>query len=900
MSNLLIKSLNLGLIDSVLNWLIGALTSLFQWLINFAIDLIVLIFAEVLYSIGLTLLSLVDFFQAFFNALCGLGTYYDSGVAVQGDPILTLITNKAVLQVFLALTIVAAIMLILTTIIAMVRTEFTTEGAKNTKGNIIGSALKSLAMFFVVPAACVFGIILSSGLLKAVYNATSGGDGVTAGAMVWYASSYNANRVRLESEGNTIVTPITFYEDNWLNSSNSKWAADFNINQGSDSERREAVANAIDNAFKNETEIGSQGPRGIGTISYSFTDLMEGDFSAFDEDEKRVNYYSYRNVILTEAYYSIRSMNFITMFLGGGIAVYIMFIAAFGLIIRLYKCAVLFMISAPITALTPLDGGAAYKNWRKIMVGSVLSAFSVVVAFNLIFLLIPIVSNINIFKPSGFTAVWNRLVSLIFVLTGLYSIKETSKWVASMLGIEDPLAAGSEIAGKVMGTVGKVGTFAGSVVGGTVAKSIGAGMRKNADKALSDAMEMEGPLKDEKGKLTAKGLAMQKAKDASDKADKVTGVGNKIAGAGREVIGKTITKNFNRLDDFLGGSGVFGGPDGGVGKFLSDKSGKLYGKGVNITSGIMSGGRLGTTEARKRFAVTLGGNEADTNEYNENTRRIKSNNSRLDQLTSKENQSIKYGTPGLTDSELEERQRLEQDNAERQDRNNKIYDKYKGNMKKVGHNYVTGDNQAAKLAGQYLDNIANFNDVVNKTTDHGDLIEKNVTDALKTIQMYGVTQGEKGGIKSETAGGKQALQEQARNLAEMLGMSIKEVMNSLLGKDAGKNLIEEGKKPLKALDEYSKHHDVGLEGLKVDVMMKDETSKHGAQIAEQIRKAMESVLNNSGSTGTDLEQQLSKNLQRIKEQQARDAAEAKKEREKITELAVAIAKNMKKFNPPKK
>jgi hypothetical protein len=54
-------------------------------------------------------------------------------------------------------------------------------------------------MFFMVPAACIFGIVFSSALLNMVYIATSGGDNVTAGGMVWYASSYNANRLRNNS-----------------------------------------------------------------------------------------------------------------------------------------------------------------------------------------------------------------------------------------------------------------------------------------------------------------------------------------------------------------------------------------------------------------------------------------------------------------------------------------------------------------------------------------------------------------------------------------------------------------------------------------------------------------------------------------------------------------------------
>lgn len=844
MSNLLIKSLNLGIIDSALNWLIGALTSLFQWLINFAIDLIVVIFAEVLYSIGLTLLSLVDFFQAFFNALCGLGTYYDNGVAVQGDPILSLITNKAVLQVFLALTIVAVIMLILTTIIAMVRTEFTTEGAKNTKGNIIGSALKSLAMFFVVPAACVFGIILSSGLLKAVYNATSGGDNVTAGAMVWYASSYNANRVRLESEGNTIPNPITFYEDNWLNTSDSKWSVDFNINQGSDSERREAVANAIDNAFKNRMPMSSGGPTDLAwDEGYTFTDLMVGETNS-------TPVYSYRNVALTEVYYSIRSMNFITMYLGGGIGIYIMFIAAFGLIIRLYKCAVLFMISAPITALTPLDGGAAYKNWRKLMIGSVLSAFSVVVAFNLIFLLIPIVSNINIFNPNGAMAFvatpWNRLVSLIFVLTGLYSIKETSKWVASMLGIEDPLAAGSEIAGKVMGTVGKIGTVAGASVAGVATKAIGASMRRKADKALSETMvhDKDGKIRlDEDGNpIAKKGHEKEAAKavELSHKADKKTQLGNKFTGAGSAVIGKTISKNFTRFDDFVGGANVFGGAEGeGVGGFLNKKATGLYDKATNKVSSI---GRM---------------SKLDREEYAANKKKIE---------------------------RIENKKTLTKQDEER-------LEKLRGQQKELKDKsrYATGGNRASLYAARIDAEAATFTKTQNQAKDFGESVEKNVGDALRAAAMYG-------GVNTEK--GKEAAKGPIEELAKKLNTTFDKIVEKLQTKDGQEKLKKDGYASLRILNDYAGKVDVNLSGFDPSKLSgMDNLKPEGFNNAEEV---IHNMLSAQGVSGLNLQSQIEKSIQEIKAEQKKVADEIKKETDKMLQQATLIAKQMKKLNPPKK
>lgn len=846
MSNLLIKSLNLGIIDSALNWLIGALTTLFQWIINFAIDLIVLIFAEILYAIGLTLLSLVDFFQAFFNALCGLGTHYYNGIAYNDDPILRLITNKAVLQVFLALTIVAVIMLILTTIIAMIRTEYTTEGAKNTKGNIIGSALKSLAMFFIVPAACVLGIILSSGLLKAVYNATSGGDNVTAGAMVWYASSYNANRVRLQKEGITIASLITFYDDHWNDGApktNDKLSADFTATGGTPADRREAIALAIDNAFKNRTPIGN-GDKALGAVeSYTFTDLMRGEMDATPR-------YSYRSVPITEVYYSIRSMNFITMYLGGGIALYIMFIAAFGLIIRLYKCAILFMISAPITALTPLDGGSAYKNWRKLMIGSVCAAFSVVIAFNLVFLLIPIVSNINIFNPNGGMAVlatpWNRLVSLIFVLTGLYTIKETSKWVASMLGIEDPLAAGGEIAGKVMGTVGKIGTVAGGTVAGVATKAIGAGMRRSADKALSQAMVHD---KDGKIRLDADGNPMvkkgheadaAKAVNLSKKADKVTGVGSKFTGAGSSVIGKTISKNFTRFDDFVGGANVFGGAEGeGVGGFLNKKATGLYDKGVNKVSGIGGMSKL------------------DKAEYEANEKKI---------------ERIKNKKTKTKDDE----ERLEQ----LQEQQKVLKDKSR---------YATGGNKASLYASRIDAEAATFTKTQKQAQEFGESVEKNVGDALRAAAMYG-------GVN--TAKGQEAAKGPIEELAKKLNMTFDQIVKKLETTAGQQELKNNGHAALKILNDYAGKVDVNVSGFDPSKLSgMDSLAPTEFKTAEATLKNM---LEAQGVSGSNLQEQFEKNLKAIKDEQKKVAEEVKKETDKMLQQATLIAKQMKKLNPSKK
>lgn len=859
MSNFLVKSLNLGLIDSALNWLIGALTTLLQLIINWTIDLFILIFADFLYSIGLTLLSFVDFFQAFFNALCGMGTYWDSnGVKyVDQDPILSLITNQTVLQVFLALTIVAIIMLILTTIIAMVRTEFTTEGAKNSKGTILGSALKSLAMFFIVPAACVLGIVLSNGLLNAVNVATTGGDNVSAGAMVWYASSYNANRVRINSEeylpdvlGDVlnISEKVSFYSYFW--NSDNAISKDFDL-AGSVDTNRETVAIMIDNAFKNRTtSITTKWLAYVGTEGYSFTDLMSDNTTDADFVLGN-NVYSYRNVLLTEVYYSVRHMNFLVMFLGGGIAVYIMFIAAFGLIIRLYKVAILFMVSAPITAISPLDGGAAYKSWRKLMIGSVASAFSVVIAFNLIFMLIPLMANINIFNTniSTVTGVWNRLVNLLFVLTGLYSIKETSKWVSSMLNIEDPLSAGSEISGKVMGTVGKMGTFVGAGVAAQVMRFGAARKGAQAD-ALSDKLQEQeksgNPVTEEqKAGLAKKVSAYQKSKTRADAVSLMS----------KKVRKDTVTKSFNRFDNFMGGANVFGGAD-------ENNLGGLINKGADRADVVnrASGKIFGATHS----------------EYKGEKRKIKEIDKALGTLDgdSRTISGKKYDTDAEYETEMNrlitEKKSLESSYNSHRDKEKKgAYALFNGTTNTRGENANDAYSQDTAAKKQMADKLQIQANTISLDIDD---ITRMKNDKSKSYNSYKDVYND-----NETA------KDKVKSIAQATGRTESAVLSDLDNPNGADNV-----KASIANASATFNNKIMVEAGSFD------------DIGEDIKNILQEMLSRSGVKGASLDEQFRTVSESIKDNIKKEFDDQKREMDRIKELAVQIAKMNKKFNPPAK
>ena len=380
------------------------------------------------------------------------------------DPLLSIITDKSMLQVLLALTLVAVAMVIVATIIQVLRTEFSTEGSKNTKGQVFGQAIKAVIMFALVPICSAGGILITNALLKAVNAATSLGAESSVGGAIYVASTYGSNKVRkggtLTIDGNIIT--IKGKERNFFGNMDDKTRTvelddtakqnmvKLGIATTTDQTNRDEVAQAIDNAF-------------------------------------RSGYFNFANTELAQCFYDVASINYI-IFLGGGIlAAYTMLMASFGMIMRMYKGAVLFVISPAMSGLMPLDNGKAFARWRESFIKQILSAYGTIVAMNLLFILLPIVSNINLFGASDLA--WkggihanlsndvgslNAFVQMLFTLTGLFMLKDMSSTIAGMIGADDAGAAGAGMAGKVLGTAAKIGTVAVGGVAGAAAKGLGA------------------------------------------------------------------------------------------------------------------------------------------------------------------------------------------------------------------------------------------------------------------------------------------------------------------------------------------------------------------------------------------------------------------------------------------
>ena len=468
------------------------------------------IMGTILYNLAVPIMHLLDFVQVLFRKLAGLDTVYtrnNSSIfggynpAESGDILLTLITHNTVKQVFLAMLIVSVAILIIATIIQMIRTEYTTEGSRNSKTAILGTALKAFAYFFITPVLCGFGIVLANFLLQALDAATAQAGANTISGSVFLAAASDANRVRSNDTSlfykNIMTTSakviVRYDDDAGFQGDFASWeTARFgsNIASSSPTEKRENVATNIDNAFTQGSKLTAI--LGAGNV-HTLDDYPEDIFPEGVEGKGiKELWLSYDSPFKVMRYYNLSNINYFILYVGLCMCVVTLFKACFGMIKRMYTATMLFMISPGVIGIWPLDNGAAFNKWRSAFVGSVLSAYGVVLALNLYFDIVGIIKSIYLFDPAqvannipyalyglwpfawGLAYYANRLVQGIMIVVGALMIGEFSSTISNFIGATDGLKEGSEMSGKVAGAVGKGAMVA--MGGGALALKAGKGI----------------------------------------------------------------------------------------------------------------------------------------------------------------------------------------------------------------------------------------------------------------------------------------------------------------------------------------------------------------------------------------------------------------------------------------
>lgn len=399
------------------------------------------------YCIFLGLSKILDVCQLLFYKFAGLDTVYINGQAVGGDILLTFLNSDIVKNAFFSLLILSVVLLFITTFIAVLKN--TTQKEFSTS-KIIGSALKSLANFLLVPVFVIIGLIVANGILGSLAAATSGGTDVIMSRQVFYAAAYNGNRARTNYENfnddlngySTNVVTYSFGEDEenntyyyqdssgiyyFVQNSSGQYIYDSQTNHYVQKTEYDAApyfnvlvksptiegginnfgifvddtttgissqtaADKIDNAFMNDLAI----PNGYEFINNGYSFMTLNDLPSTNS-----SVFSVYNVNLVYLYYdlTITGFDYIIGYAAIIFLAYVFVTTIVALVKRLFECTTLFIISPLVVSMGPLDN-KILGNWRTRFIASALSAYSFVVVMNIFLMLLPLVLQIQIFPSS--------------------------------------------------------------------------------------------------------------------------------------------------------------------------------------------------------------------------------------------------------------------------------------------------------------------------------------------------------------------------------------------------------------------------------------------------------------------------------------------------------------------
>ena len=527
---------------------------------------------KIMYFLYAAVASCLDAMQLLMRRLAGLDVYYvnrdtggivssGTGSAVSGDPVMEFIygilgigenagSYQALNTTFWSLAIFAVIVLVVSTMIALIKSHYQEDGAKTAPLQYIYTAIKAILTFCIVPFAVIIGLMTSNFLLSTLDSITAGSgteealvgiygpeattllrahtdengnryysrydffgfgeaaNSTTFSGALFKAAAYEANRVRIGEIGSESGGDFTgIYNFNGLFGSGSSGYA-------AATDKREYVAYQIDYAFQNNFDLVGFGGHAMEIYaSQKGPDLTTAFLTISSIDvfgiAGFVNNFSKYNVGLVWAYYNLWKFNFMV-----GIASIIVCFGIFisiiiGLMSRLIKSIILFLIYAPTLGLAPMDDFGAFKKWRTEFIQQILMAFGSVIGMNIFFLVLPYINNIAFFNIYLIDAI----VSVVVMVTGLMIIKSLISFFSGLVGGADALKEGDDLKGDVGKTLGSaakwtVGSAALAMkggqlfapgrstltkfVGGKISQGLAAWNKKRADILNSDANAEEG------------------------------------------------------------------------------------------------------------------------------------------------------------------------------------------------------------------------------------------------------------------------------------------------------------------------------------------------------------------------------------------------------------------------
>lgn len=519
------------------------------------------IIPKTLYLLITFAMQIVDIIQLLFQKLAGLDVYYIEGSdnPESGDFLIyflrKVLFEKGTLNtVFWSMVILGLFLLVFATIVAVVRTQYNYDEKPVSPTKVVGQAIKSLFSFAIVPIVAFFGVYLGNIFLQALNSATTvqtetisfdssariklepytlsngkktyagidlfgknfGINNETFSGMVFRAATYRANRIRnnadfralcdgsKETNAGSVYSGVTF--------------GMFEVTAND----YETAAKRLDDAFVYNYRLDQfayvNWAASAETALTMSVGVLFNDFTAVLYASPYKTFSRY-NVAWVWFYYDLWQFDYVMAIISIVALAIIYLNITSAMMKRAIELTMLMIVSPAVVAVTPLDGGAMQKRWKDNFIKKTLSAYGAVVGVNLLFLILPVIRNINFFN----IPIVDTIVQLLFTIVGLTCIKDFMKMMSELAGGEDAQSIGADVNKKMADTAMKVGAVAASVampaagalkgmmtksLGGLAGKGIGA-----AGKGIGRADAMRKAKKEQTKEWEAAGFSKDQIKE---------------------------------------------------------------------------------------------------------------------------------------------------------------------------------------------------------------------------------------------------------------------------------------------------------------------------------------------------------------------------------------------------
>ena len=192
-------------------------TSLGSAIFELMVQAISLFFTRFIYLICSFVLNVIEIVQIAVCRILGINVSISDYVVIDSkNPLVRILTDETVLNVFKWILGITFVLIILFTILAIVKSEYEfaiQRRESNSKGRIF---LRSLRSFFTVgmfPLILLLGIVITNAVLAGFNDILRNGENTTISAQIFMSSVYEANNYRNYADADNRIPIIVNFED---------------------------------------------------------------------------------------------------------------------------------------------------------------------------------------------------------------------------------------------------------------------------------------------------------------------------------------------------------------------------------------------------------------------------------------------------------------------------------------------------------------------------------------------------------------------------------------------------------------------------------------------------------------------------------------------------------------